>query len=73
MIVSKVGREEGIYETTKNAIIEGLPYEVIKKNTKLTDKQRYNKCLTVYIVTVLKCIVKTSFLNHFAEPPFLVL
>ena len=39
MIVSEVGREEGIYETTKNAIIEGLPYEVIKKNTKLTDKQ----------------------------------
>jgi len=34
-----VGMEKGIYETAKNAIIEGFPNDVIKKITKLTDEQ----------------------------------
>jgi len=33
------GMEKGIYETAKNAIIEGLPNEIIKKITKLSDEQ----------------------------------
>jgi len=33
------GMEKGIYETAKNAIIEGLSNEIIKKITKLTDEQ----------------------------------
>lgn len=33
------GIEKGIYETAKNAIIEGLPNDLIKKFTKLTDIQ----------------------------------
>lgn len=33
------GREEGLYETAKNGIAAGLPNEIIKLMTKLTDEQ----------------------------------
>ena len=33
------GREEGVFMTAKNAIVEGLSNEIIKKITKFTDEQ----------------------------------
>ena len=33
------GLEEGLYMTAKNAIVEGLSNEIIKKITKFTDEQ----------------------------------
>ena len=33
------GLEKGIYETAKNAILEGLPNGIIGKITKLSDEQ----------------------------------